>query len=201
MRRTLVVCVLFFAVTSLACKDMFQIRRGCVQGSGDNLSPTPSESQPCSGSAFYESFYPPVFHKFFFEDWSEDSLLDVALTSETVPPRGSYILILGPNEPPTVTYHVTLRMAQTPEDPSLMAEVSAWTGLRSDGLPDADSLGEVTIRNGQSINFPSYSGGKKYAVGSSFKWIVFKAQKRSEVVNSKKSGQKSAGAIYVDFNW
>ncbi len=200
MRRTLVVCVLFFAVTSLACKDMFQIRKGCVQNSGDNLSPSPSAIGSCSGSTFFDSVTPPVFRKFLFEDWSEDSLLEVALTSETVPPRGSMIMIMGLNEPQTIIYHVTLKMALTPTDPSLSADISAWTGQRNDGVPDANQLGEVTIRNGQSLSFPSYSGGKKYTVDSSFLWIVFKAKKRS-TLNTKIDGEKSTGAIYVGFNW
>lgn len=201
MRRTLFVCVLLFAVASLACKDMFQIRRGCVQGGGDNLSPTPSATGSCSGSTLFDPVNPPVFRKFLFEDWSEDSLLEVALISETVPPRGSVFLATLQDAPQTIVYRVTLKMAPTPNDPSLSADISAWTGQRNDGVPDANPLGEVTIRNGQSLYFPSYSGGKKYVVDSSFKWIVFKAQKKSSLTGSKNNGVKSTGAIYVDFNW
>lgn len=185
----------------LSCKDLFQIKRQCFTATGDNPSLTPSDTGLCSSNTFYEPFSPPVFHKFFYDNWSEDLLLEVALTSETIPPRGTYILFLAPNEPPNVKYHVTLRMAQTPDDPSLYANISAFTGVRTDGIHDSDPLGEAIIKNGQNLDFPSYAGGKKYIVNSSFKWIVFKAEKHSLFLDSKRNGEKTVGAVYVDFKW
>ncbi len=197
MKITLRLLLLFVVLTTVSCKDMFVISKNSGCGSsGSQVSP----SSDCSAPPGYDLINPPVFYRFFRviseNVISFDPLLEVALVDrEPRPLRGQFYLLLVPDVDPEIIYSAKVKMGVDSNNPNLSADITAWASR--DGSSVSEQLGSTTVSSGKSVVFPDYSGGKKYFVKTSFRWLVFKAKYKGGVSIPTESNAQ----LYMGYNW